>query len=267
MGIAELRRITQQVHSEDISARIVRVVSIYFTWVFIKMGASANQVSALNLAIASLAGAALFFPGIMGLVGCLLFFSVNTILDGVDGEVARYRRATSLNGLFLDRINSLFLYPLIFMGLAWRSCSSGNPWELAPALGVVAAVWVIGIRYVRAIADVTVVDGLTQAKATRDNQQTGPAFGSLSEGVRKAGRLRWLVDFFTLRQPGFNIVLAAILSAQVLYETETMSTAGFALPIWLIASAALYFAGAIFALIKVLRSGYIDTLVDRIRGV
>jgi phosphatidylglycerophosphate synthase len=82
-----------------------RHFSIYFTWLFVKLNISANQVSLLMI-LTGLAGAALLIPHLLWLniIGAFsLMFA--EVLDCVDGEVARWTKKSSLKGLYLDVVN------------------------------------------------------------------------------------------------------------------------------------------------------------------
>jgi len=81
-----------------------RWISIYLTKLLLYTSISANQVTLISLFIA-LIGMCFFLWGKpqLFLVGAI-FLLIYNIFDLVDGEIARYRDATSPEGLFLDRI-------------------------------------------------------------------------------------------------------------------------------------------------------------------
>ncbi len=85
-----------------------RHFSIYFTWLFIKLNVSANQVSLLMI-LTGLAGAALCIPHLLWLniIGAFLLMFAE-VLDCVDGEVARWTKKSSLRGLYLDLVYHVF---------------------------------------------------------------------------------------------------------------------------------------------------------------
>jgi phosphatidylglycerophosphate synthase len=82
-----------------------RHFSIYFTWLFVKLNVSANQVSLLMI-LTGLAGTALCIPHLLWLniIGAFLLMFAE-MLDCVDGEVARWTKKSSLKGLYLDLVN------------------------------------------------------------------------------------------------------------------------------------------------------------------
>ena len=91
-----------------------RVLSIYFTKVFIRLGVSANQVTLVSLGmgimIAVLIG--LGEPLFMLIAGIL--FYILQVLDCSDGEIARYHRRQSYTGFYLDRMVHAIVYPVVF---------------------------------------------------------------------------------------------------------------------------------------------------------
>lgn len=85
-----------------------RYISIYLTWIFVKLGFSANTVSGIMI-LTGLTGIALLLPHILWLtiLGFILvvFFEV---LDCCDGEVARWKKESSIKGFYLDGISHVF---------------------------------------------------------------------------------------------------------------------------------------------------------------
>jgi phosphatidylglycerophosphate synthase len=94
-----------------------RLLSVYFTRVFIKLGMSANQVTlvsmGLGIVIAILIG--LGIPLLMLVAGILLYLFL--VLDCSDGEVARYHGKQSYTGLYLDRIVTAVIYPALLFAV------------------------------------------------------------------------------------------------------------------------------------------------------
>jgi phosphatidylglycerophosphate synthase len=219
-SIKELRAKCQTVHKGDFSAELVRRVSIYITWLLIPTGISANGVSILNIFIAVLSGLAFSFGTLIAYGSGIFLFILNTILDGVDGEIARYRKQSSLTGLFLDRINSVFVYPSVFWGIAIGAASNyyvEAKWILF--LGFLAAWGFLALRLVKTNVDSTLIDALTQEKARIDESiKTISGFSSylpLSEYLRKQSKwYLYVIDFILIRQPGVCLVFTLAVVAE-----------------------------------------------------
>jgi hypothetical protein len=119
-SISQLKQITQSEKRTTQSARytLLRDLSVYVTWALLHTSITANQVTLLSI-LFGLAGVALLALGspLLGVLGCGLVWCY-ILLDKVDGEVARYRRAQSLRGILLDEVGHLMIKPLLFAALA-----------------------------------------------------------------------------------------------------------------------------------------------------
>ena len=119
-SIAQLKQITQGEKRAAQSARYTRMrdVSIYVTWALLHTPITANQVTAIGIALGLLGVILVAVPSpSTGVAGCILIW-VYILLDKVDGEVARYRKTVSLRGIFLDEMGHLVIQPLLFVALA-----------------------------------------------------------------------------------------------------------------------------------------------------
>jgi len=124
-SIKKLRDICQSKPKElekDLGWRVklLRFISIYFTKIFIKLGFSANQVTILWVVVGMISS--IFFLNgsyLYNIVGALLL-QLAFQWDYSDGEVARYRKESSLSGLYLDLIGHFLVNPLvvIFISIA-----------------------------------------------------------------------------------------------------------------------------------------------------
>lgn len=213
--LQEIRDKCQQVHKGDIAADIVRVFSVYFTWLGIRLGVSANQASVFNIFVSVFIGLAFFLGGTAGYISAIILLLLSTILDGVDGELARYWEKSSLTGLFLDRLNSIFFYSLPFIGMIGGRLDDNS--SALPLYFAFLAAWgMLAIRLVKTNIDSCVVDALTLSKARIDTSAdrfTGD-FTSGAAAIRsKGGIIWWLIDFILVRQVGFvlPVILATIL--------------------------------------------------------
>jgi hypothetical protein len=118
---------------------VARRLSIHLTRLVLRTPMSANQVTAAFLIFGWVIGGlfALGSPGAVLLGACLLHGWF--VLDCVDGEVARYRKTSSLAGMYLDHMGHAMVRPFLFAGLGvglFRVTS--HPWILWS--GVLAAV-------------------------------------------------------------------------------------------------------------------------------
>src|SRR3954464_7679620 len=104
--LAELRSTAQKNRHREIgnwlARRWARPSAIYGTWLAVRLGLSAHQVTVAALA-SSLAGAVAIGTGTRWgfLLGAVLAH-LGFWLDHVDGQVARWHRTTSLDGVYHD---------------------------------------------------------------------------------------------------------------------------------------------------------------------
>jgi len=101
--------------------KIMRKFSPYITWFLVKnTSISANQVTLLQF-FASMFGLALLCSASLSIAFCgILFLHLGYLFDVIDGEVARYRKKTSLNGMFLDFVNHAAIMPMTFGCLSFH---------------------------------------------------------------------------------------------------------------------------------------------------
>ena len=139
-SIAELRQICQHTRPaifQDFLSRWYYRLSIYFTWVCLRLGLSANQVTLLSGGVACLGGALLAVESPFAIVAGALCFHIFAILDMSDGEVARYRGQGGAAGHYLDWVMHFVSSTALMLGLLF-SCMSqlGGPWLLVGVLAV-----------------------------------------------------------------------------------------------------------------------------------
>lgn len=94
---------------------VIRKISFYITWIFLKFGFSANQTTYITI--------------IIGVVGCgfltcnnyrikvigALLVNFWIIFDCVDGNIARFKKESSKYGEFIDALNGYLMNALLFL--------------------------------------------------------------------------------------------------------------------------------------------------------
>lgn len=93
---------------------VLRPLSFPITWLFLRLGFSANHVSYLAVLV-SLFAAVLMGTGDRNVVilGALLF-NFFAVLDCVDGNIARVRKQASLYGGFMDALGGYVAFACVF---------------------------------------------------------------------------------------------------------------------------------------------------------
>jgi phosphatidylglycerophosphate synthase len=134
----------------------MRAVSPYFSWLFVRIGFSPNQLTALMVCCGVLGGVAVALPGWGGPAGAVagvVLIQVYLLLDCSDGEVARFTGRTSVTGIYLDRIGHYLSEVALLVGLGYRAQGALRPGGWAE-LGLVAA---LGAALIKAETDNVVV--------------------------------------------------------------------------------------------------------------
>lgn len=145
--LADLRsRVHKDRHREIgnwLARRVGRPSAVYGTWLAVRLGLSANQVTLAAL-IANVAAAASLASGSRsGFVAGVLLAHLAFWLDHVDGQVARWRGTVSLDGVYFDylmhHVAALSLGFCLGYGLAVRT---GDPLWAAGGF-VIALGWTV----------------------------------------------------------------------------------------------------------------------------
>lgn len=130
MNLAKIREKSVEAYPKNFwSLKVMRPLSCYPTWVFLKLGISANQVTTTNLLV-GLAGCALLAFGthLTIILGAFLI-NLNYLLDRCDGDIARLTNTVTKFGGLADGLSDYLLEILI-------PISIGVGLYLHPAFGI-----------------------------------------------------------------------------------------------------------------------------------
>ncbi len=128
-SIKELKKITHKPNAEindPSSAIIFRRISIYFTFLFLHTSITANQVTMLGMIITIIASFLFSFSTYEASIIASFLLFLAYLFDWVDGEIARYRKSSSLNGAYLDDIGYYMMEILPFIGLSFGAYTIFN---------------------------------------------------------------------------------------------------------------------------------------------
>jgi phosphatidylglycerophosphate synthase len=130
----------------------MRWISLRATRLLIGSPISANGYTYLMIVAGVAAGAALLIPGVTGALLGALLIQLYLLLDCVDGELARWRKQTSITGVYLDRIGHYVCEAAFLVGLGFRAAHlHTNGWTV---LGFTAALAVILVKSETDLVDV-----------------------------------------------------------------------------------------------------------------
>jgi phosphatidylglycerophosphate synthase len=185
-SIAELRAATQPPEifarnsGEHWAGRLyIRRLSPYATRLFLRLGLSADGVTVLFILTGLAAAGVLCLDGVLPALGAFLLIQLQILLDCSDGEVARWRRQSSVRGIYLDRIGHYLTEAALPIALGIRTGEE--------QLGLVVAVLVLLIKSETALVH------LARAEAGKpppeDREEVAAPRGGLLRTVRRSLRM------------------------------------------------------------------------------
>jgi hypothetical protein len=95
----------------------VRKISIYISFLFVKIGIKAMAVTTIVLFLGILSALAFSTGGKIWFFAGILLLQLWYVMDQVDGEVARYNEETSFTGMYFDKLVHYIVHPIVFMGI------------------------------------------------------------------------------------------------------------------------------------------------------
>ncbi|MDQ0939415.1 phosphatidylglycerophosphate synthase [Streptomyces sp. V1I1] len=135
----------------------MREISLHIDPYLVNTKITPNQLTYLMVVVGVLGGAALLIPGLTGAILAVVLFQIYLLLDCVDGEVARWRKQTSITGVYLDRIGHYLCEAALLVGFGVRGADvfgDGRAEWLWAFLGTVAALGAILIKAETDLVDV-----------------------------------------------------------------------------------------------------------------
>ncbi|MGP4047033.1 CDP-alcohol phosphatidyltransferase family protein [Streptomyces sp. 2A115] len=164
-SVAELRPV---VHPEGVKDRrsgehwagrlYMREISLHIDPYLANSRITPNQLTYLMVVAGVLAGAALLVPGLAGALLGAVLIQLYLLLDCVDGEIARWRKQTSITGVYLDRVGHYLSEAALLVGFGLRGADlfdgSESPEWLWAFLGTLAALGAILIKAETDLVDV-----------------------------------------------------------------------------------------------------------------
>jgi phosphatidylglycerophosphate synthase len=156
--IAELRTATQPASifarnsGEHWAGKLyMRRLSPYLTRLLIRTPLTPDAVTWLMILV-GLAGAALLtVPGLLPAIGVVVLIQLQLLLDCSDGELARWRKTSSVAGIFLDRLAHNVTEAALPIALAIRADGGWDSLGGWTTLGLLISVLVLLLRVVSAL--------------------------------------------------------------------------------------------------------------------
>ena len=193
--IAELRSATQPASifarnsGEHWAGKLyMRRLSPYLTRLLIRTPLTPDAVTWLMILVGLAAAAVLTLPGLLPAIGVVVLIQLQLLLDCSDGELARWREASSPAGIYLDRMAHNLTEAALPVALAIRADGGWDSIGGYTTLGCVAAVLALLVRVETALVIVARAEaGLPVA------EDTAAVAAPRASGL---ARLRRMVAFF-----------------------------------------------------------------------
>ena len=197
--IAELRAATQPAtifarnSGEHWAGKLyVRRFSPYVTRALVPTRITPNAVTWGMILVGALAALVLTLPGVVPALAAALLIQVQILLDCADGELARWRKAYSTAGIYLDRFGHYLTETLLPIALGIRA--DGGWDELGgtyTSLGLLAAVLALMVRMESVLVTVARTEaGLPKA------EDTAAVAAPRAGGLRAVRRMLGAFPFF-----------------------------------------------------------------------
>jgi CDP-L-myo-inositol myo-inositolphosphotransferase len=211
-----------------VSRRCNRPISRVISWLLLSCGLSASHASVLTLLLGLATATIAAQPGYIPLVTAAVLFQLASIVDGVDGEMARSTLTESEAGARLDTIIDQVTYVVCFAGvtIGWVREGGGVSaivWTIAVGLALVLSL-ARGGRFVARHADNASFVFIDRAvrRAARDTGRTtlqlaAAAFTLLRRDV-------FAVVFFLVALTGQRALIPALIFLGVIVANVTFTT-------------------------------------------
>ena len=102
----------------EITWYFASIPSKFFSYLFYRLGLSANQVTILFFIVGLFGASIIFLNTVEYLILSYLLFRLHIIFDLSDGDIARYYNDFSVKGAYMDYMIHSILYPLYIINLS-----------------------------------------------------------------------------------------------------------------------------------------------------
>jgi phosphatidylglycerophosphate synthase len=211
-SLAELRAVAQpestmsRRNAEHWLARLVlRKVSLPITRELLRTPVSANQLTGLMIVVGLLAAVAAAFGGLVWAIVAFVGVQVYFLLDLCDGEVARWRRTTSVTGVYLDRVGHYIVEAALLSAYGLRA--GGQHFGGWSTLGVAAGLCAL---LVKAETDLVDVARVRSGRAAAADEAAVPRSAALG-AARRVAQVFKVHQLTGALESSFLLLIAAVI--------------------------------------------------------
>ena len=189
--------------------RIARPLALYCTRIILPTGVSAHAVTIAAWLTGLAAAGAFAFGSILGWVIGAALLQTSYLLDHIDGQIARYRRTASLDGVALDFLMHHTLVMVLPLGIAYGFVNQGGShlWLLvgiAWSLGMLIQSIDHDVRAKAIVSRLKRLDGELRVIGGRGGRPTPPSpwprrpVAILKRLVKLACQWHWTINTLTV---------------------------------------------------------------------
>ena len=106
---------------------VIKKISYHPTWLFLKLGLSANQITLMSLIVPCIGCGFLAFGNYIGVIIGAVLANTFVLLDCIDGMVARYNGKASNYGTFLETVVWAVFSVLFFISVGISAFNYPDP--------------------------------------------------------------------------------------------------------------------------------------------
>lgn len=106
---------------------VIRKISFCPTWLFLKLGISANQATYISIIVGVIGCSFLAFGNYENKIIGALLVNFWIVLDCVDGNIARYKETFSNYGEFVDALGGYLLNAILFLSVGIGAFNQPEP--------------------------------------------------------------------------------------------------------------------------------------------
>jgi phosphatidylglycerophosphate synthase len=150
-SLATLRATVQKDRHREIgnwlARRVARPAAVYGTWLAVRLGLSAHQVTFMALVVSAAAALKLMTGTPSGFIAAVALAHLAFWLDHVDGQVARWRGTASLEGVYFDYLMHHASSAGLGFGLGYGlAARSGDPRWAAAGFAIALGWLMLGLH-------------------------------------------------------------------------------------------------------------------------
>ncbi len=199
---------------------MLRKVSLRITALLVRTPVTANQLTGLMIVVGLVAAVPAALAGWWMALVAVLLVQVYFLLDLCDGEVARWRRQTSITGVYLDRVGHYLVEAALLSAYGIRA--GGQEWGMWSTLGVLTALCAVLVKAETDLVDVSRARKGESVLADEEVELRSPALGKL----RKVASVFKIHQLTGALESSFLLLVAASIDAVAGDLTATRIFAG-----------------------------------------